>query len=185
MHGRSGAYLASFVAIGLGLALVPRGDGASPGLYGGAAYVDGREIQSAIERREEDLERARDEAAEIQARIDDLEREIGELEEERETLTSRARAAIIRHDRLARGGWLRVLLSSESLTEVAVYGGYYRRVLDEESRALEDLREKEDALVEKKAQLEEDRALLEKLEQDLETHKQELESRLQTVPWTP
>jgi peptidoglycan hydrolase CwlO-like protein len=161
--------------------LATPGDGASPGLYGGVSYLGVGELAAEIARRQEDLERAEKRIDEIEERIARLAPEIDEAEEERRAQALEARGAIILHDRMARGGWLRMALSSSSLTELAVFTRLYGNMLETEGKALSELQAREEVLQAKRKALEDDREMLEQLRTDLVTHRKELEKRRKTL----
>ncbi len=169
--------LAAMLAAGIASA----GDGAAPGLWGGVSYLGPQELASEIARREEDMARARIRIDELSASIAQAEKEIEDLSAQRLAQASRAREAIILHDRMARGGMLRIVLEAESFTDVAVLARMYSTMLKKEGGAFSDLEAKEDELLARKASLESDRAMLEKLESDLEEHKHDLEARHKTL----
>ncbi len=173
--------LAATAAAVLLAGLAAPGDGASPGLYGGVSYLGVGELAAEIGRRQEDLERAEKRIEEIEERIAKLEPEIAQAEAERKAQALRARQSIILHDRMARGGWLRMAFSSGSLTELAVFTRLYGRMLETESEALSGLRAREKVLQAKRSALGDDREMLEQLRSDLLTHRKELEARRQTL----
>lgn len=176
----TGCLAASGAAVLL-IGLATPGDGASPGLYGGVGYLGVGELAAEIERRQEDLERAEKRIDEIEARIALLEPEIELAEADRKAQALKARRAIILHDRMARGGWLRMAFSTSSLTELAVFTRLYGRMLETESEALSELRSREEILEAKRTALEDDREMLGKLRSDLVTHRKELEARRRTL----
>ncbi len=173
--------LAATAAAVLLAGLATPGDGASPGLYGGVSYLGVGELAAEIQRRHEDLERAEKRIEEIEKRIEKLEPEIAGAEADRKEQALRARQSIILHDRMSRGGWLRMALSSGSLTELAVFTRLYGRMLETESESLSDLRDREEILQAKRKALEDDREMLEQLRSDLVAHRKELEARRQTL----
>jgi septal ring factor EnvC (AmiA/AmiB activator) len=175
-----GCLAATVVAVLL-TGLSTPGDGASPGLYGGVSYLGVGELAAEIVRRQEDLERAEKRMEEIEQRIARLEPEIEEAEEARRAQALKARQSIILHDRMARGGWLRMALSSGSLTELSVFTRLYGKMLETEGEALSELRDRQDVLLAKREALADDRDMLEKLRSDLVTHRKELEARRQTL----
>ncbi|MBW2262355.1 MAG: hypothetical protein JRG91_10320 [Deltaproteobacteria bacterium] len=173
--------LAAAAAAVLLAGLATPGDGASPGLYGAVSYLGVGELAAEIERRQEDLERAEKRIEEIEERITRLEPEIDEAEAERKAQALKARQSIILHDRMARGGWLRMAFSSASLTELAVFTRLYGRMLETEGKALSDLRAREEVLQAKRTALADDGEMLEQLRSNLVTHRKELEARRQTL----
>ncbi len=169
------------MAAAVALLVSTGGDGASPGLYGGVGYVGIDELNAEISRRTEDLERASAQVKEIEDRIAALEPDIEAAQAERAVEIARARKVIILHDRMMRGGWLRAVLSSESLGEIKIFGDIWAKMLADEAGALEAIRSREDDLASKRESLEKDRDVLEKLEKDLEAHRKELESTRRTL----
>lgn len=174
-------YMAASVLAALLAALAAPGDGASPGLYGGIGYVDADELAREIERREHDMLRAEKREEEIETRISRLVPQIEIAEKERKQQALKARRSIILHDRMARGGWLRMAFSSTSLSELAVFGHLYARMLEREGEALSALRRKEEILRAKRKALEDDRDVLDRLRADLMTHKKDLETKRETL----
>lgn len=170
--------LAAVLAAGIASA---RDEGSSPGLWGGVSYLDVGELEAEIARRDEDVARAGARIEELEKKVTALEDEIAVLEAERADQASEARQAIILHDRMARGGMLRLVLGAESLTDVAVFSQLHARILARESETFETLSAQEDALKKKKSQLEQDRDLLQKLKSDLLEHRRALEKRRKTL----
>jgi peptidoglycan hydrolase CwlO-like protein len=155
--------------------------GAAPGLWGGVSYLDASELATEIERRERDMARANARIEELEESMSSLEGEIEALEQARRRQAREARRAIIMHDRLSRGGMLRIVLDSGSLTDAAVFARLYSRLLESQGEVFSELEAKEEALLSKKAAYEEDRASLEKLRSDLEEHSKALERRRETL----
>jgi septal ring factor EnvC (AmiA/AmiB activator) len=176
----TGCLAATVVAVLL-TGLSTPGDGASPGLYGGVSYLGVGELAAEIVRRQEDLERAEKRLGEIEQRIARLEPEIEEAEEACKAQALKARRSIILHDRMARGGWLRMALTSGSLTELAVFTRLYGKMLESEGEALSGLKDRQEILLAKREALADDMEMLGKLRSDLVTHRKELEARRQTL----
>jgi len=172
-----------WIALTLASALIAsvRWSVAAPGLYTGVGYLDEGEIRREIERRTQDIARAQARIAQIETKIASLTPAIAASEAACAAQVSRARQAIILHDRMARGGWLRMALSTSTLTDLAVLGRLYSRMLERESSVLAGLEEREEALEAQRETLDADRQMLGRLRADLDAHRKALDARRKTL----